>query len=131
MNTQAVFAIAIVEDDPSVRESLRSLLTSAGYAVRVFESATDFLAERAAHALSCLVVDAQMPSLSGLALQKRLLDMNVSLPTIFVTARADDVRDQALAQGAVAVLGKPFAADELLGAIQSAIAGAPAQRPSP
>lgn len=132
MNSRATaFAVAIVEDDPSVREGLRSLITSAGYAVLAFESATDFLSEREGHAISCLVVDAQMPRLSGLSLQKRLLDMNVSMPIIFVTARADDVREQALAQGAIAVLGKPFAADELLGAIHSAIGGAVGQQPPP
>ena len=132
MNIRAtVFAVAIVEDDPSVREGLRSLLTSAGYSVLAFDSATAFLAEREAHAIGCLVVDAQMPVLSGLSLQKRLLAMKVSLPIIFVTARADDVREQALEQGAIAVLGKPFAADELLNAIQAAIGGALGQRPPP
>lgn len=127
----AVFAVAIVEDDPSVREGLRSLLTSAGYSVLEFESATTFLAEREAHSISCLLVDAQMPVLSGLSLQKHLLDMNVSIPIIFVTGRADDVRELALEQGAIAVLGKPFAADELLDAVQSAIGGAPGRQPPP
>jgi FixJ family two-component response regulator len=132
MNIQAtVFAVAIVEDDPSVREGLRSLITSAGYSVVPFESATDFLARRDAHAISCLVVDAQMPGLSGLSLQKRLLDMHVSLPIIFVTARADAVREQALERGAIAVLGKPFAADELLAAIQAAIGAAVGRSPTP
>jgi FixJ family two-component response regulator len=130
MNIQApVFAVAIVEDDPSVREALRSLLTSAGYAVLAFESATAFLAEHEAHAISCLLVDAQMPVLSGLSLQKRLLDMNVSIPIIFVTGRADEVRELALERGAIAVLAKPFAADELLDAIQSAIRGTRGQQP--
>lgn len=132
MTTQpAVFSVAIVEDDPSVREGLRTLITSAGYSVLVFESAADFLAAREAHKISCLVVDAQMPVLSGLALQSRLIDMNVSIPTIFVTARAQDVREQALERGAIAVLGKPFAADELLSIIQSVLAGAPRQPPPP
>lgn len=119
-----MFAVAIVEDDPSVREGLRSLLSSAGYAVVVFESATAFLAGRGAQPLSCLVVDAQMPGLGGLSLQRRLRQANVSVPIIFVTGHADEVRAEALEQGAVAVLGKPFSADELLDAIRSAVAGA-------
>lgn len=132
MNSRATAStVAIVEDDPSVREGLRSLITSAGYSVLAFESATAFLAEHDAHAISCLVVDAQMPLLSGLSLQKRLLDMNVSVPIIFVTARADEVREQALERGAIAVLGKPFAADELLGAIHSAIGAGVGRQPPP
>jgi FixJ family two-component response regulator len=120
-----------VEDDASVRESLRSLLASAGYSVLLFESATAFLAEREAHDISCLIVDAQMPVVSGLSLQGRLLAMNVSTPIIFVTGRASAVREKALERGAVAVLGKPFAADELLEAVQSAIGGAPSRPGSP
>lgn len=130
MSKQAT-VIAVVEDDASVRESLRSLLASAGYSVLSFESATAFLAEREAHSISCLIVDAQMPVVSGLSLQSRLLAMNVTTPIIFVTGRANAVREKALERGAVAVLGKPFAADELLGAVQSALEGAPGEPGSP
>lgn len=130
MSKQATL-IAIVEDDASVRDALRSLLASAGYSVLSFESATAFLAEREAHVIACLIIDAQMPGVSGLLLQSRLLAMNVTTPIIFVTGRANAVREKALERGAVAVLGKPFAADELLEAVQSAIGGAPGRPGSP
>jgi FixJ family two-component response regulator len=110
--------IAIVDDDNSLRDALRSLIASAGYHTRVFESASAFLVDNDRAGLACVVLDVHMPGLSGLALQRRLLDMNVSLPIIFLTASAADLRTKALAQGAVAVLGKPFNGDQLLSTIQ-------------
>jgi len=114
--------IGIVDDDESVRDSISSLLRSAGYKTAVFESAEAFLNSDRLCEPNCLLLDARMPGLSGLQLQSELHHMKCSIPIIFVTAHPDEqVRATALAEGAVAFLGKPFNDEVLLGAIDSAI----------
>jgi FixJ family two-component response regulator len=118
----AVPLIGIVDDDESVRDSISSLIRSAGYRSMVFASAEAFLNSDRIHETACLVLDIRMPGLSGLDLQRRLSDVRCPIPIIFVTAHADDeVRARALKQGAVAVLPKPFGVEALLGAIRSAL----------
>ena len=106
--------VAIVDDDASIREALRSLIASAGYVVRVFASAREFLSSSGRSELACVLLDAQMHGLSGLGLQRQLADMHARVPIIFVTASATEVRARALAAGAAAVVGKPFNGEQLL-----------------
>ena len=114
--------IGIVDDDESVRDSISSLLRSAGYKTESFESAEAYLNSDRASEPNCLLLDVRMPGLSGLQLQSELNHQKVSIPLIFITAHPDEqVRERALSEGAVAVLGKPFNDDVLLGAIDSAV----------
>jgi FixJ family two-component response regulator len=114
--------IGIVDDDESVRDSISSLLRSAGYKTESFESAEAYLNSDRASEPNCLLLDVRMPGLSGLLLQSELNHQKVSIPVIFITAHPDEqVRERALSEGAVAVLGKPFNDEVLLGAIDSAV----------
>jgi FixJ family two-component response regulator len=114
--------IGIVDDDESVRDSISSLLRSAGYKTESFESAEAYLNSDRASEPNGLLLDGRMPGLSGLQLQSELNRQKVSIPVIFITAHPDEqVRERALSEGAVAVLGKPFNDEVLLGAIDSAV----------
>jgi FixJ family two-component response regulator len=114
--------IGIVDDDESVRDSISSLLRSAGYKTESFESAEAYLNSDRASEPNCLLLDGRMPGLSGLQLQSELNRQKVSIPVIFITAHTNEqVRERALSEGAVAVLGKPFNDEVLLGAIDSAV----------
>jgi FixJ family two-component response regulator len=94
--------IGIVDDDVSIRESLRSLLESLGYAVSTFESAERFLESGRLAETACLISDVQMPGLSGLYLQSRLLAGRHSIPVIFITAFPEErFRIRARSVGAV------------------------------
>ena len=123
MNKAATVAlVGIVDDDESVRNSINSLLRSAGYRTLMFESAEAFLESERIGDTDGLVLDVKMPGLSGIELQRRLREMDCSVPIIFVTAHADDeVRRAALAQGALAFFGKPFNDEALLGVLSSAV----------
>jgi FixJ family two-component response regulator len=123
MNRDAtVSIIGVVDDDESVRDALGSLLRSAGYKCEVFPSAEAFLESGRLTATDCVVLDVQMPGLSGLELHLRLREMRCSVPVIFVTGHNDEeLRARALKQGATALLGKPFSDEALFGAIQSAL----------
>lgn len=111
--------VGIVDDDESVRQSISSLLRSAGYKTALFESAEAFLKSEQFHEPDCLVLDVRMPGLSGLELQSRLLSMKRLTPVIFITAHAsDELRIKALEQGAVAFLDKPFNDEALLTALE-------------
>ncbi len=115
--------IAIVDDDSSVREGLRSLIRSAGFRVETFESAREFLARPGAGAPSCLVLDLQMPGLSGLGLQKRMAEVGLEIPIVFLTGHGNiPASVQAMKAGAVEFLTKPFDDQQLLQAIQEAVA---------
>lgn len=115
MDVLAKPIIAIVDDDPRVRESLESLIESAGFRAQVFSHATDFLQERHLAETSCLITDVRMPGMDGLDLQRHVRFARPELPIIFITGHHDDVVEQrALAQGAAFFLCKPFDAGELL-----------------
>ena len=114
--------IAVVDDDASVRTALASLLRSAGFVVLLFASAEEFLrgSDKAA-TIECLILDWCMPGMNGLELQRTLLANDSRVPTIFLTAHANDVRrSEALRGGAIAFLPKPFDADTLLRVVKSA-----------
>ena len=120
-NTSTVF---VVDDDPSIRESLSLLLNSAGYNVKTFDSATEFLELGCVtEGTSCLVLDVKMPGLSGLDLQQELNSRNYAMPVIFITGHGDvPMSVQAMKKGAVDFLSKPFDDNELLNAVEEALA---------
>ncbi len=123
--------IAIVDDDPSVREGLSSLIRSAGLQVETFESAQEFLARPSAEAPSCLVLDLQLPGLSGLHLQKRMAEVGAEIPIVFLTGHGNiPASVQAMKAGAVEFLTKPFDEQDLLQAIQQAVERDRRTRPS-
>jgi FixJ family two-component response regulator len=113
--------VFVVDDDISVRESLETLISEAGWEVRTFASAEAFLAHQRERVPNCLVLDVGLPDLNGLELQQRLAS-GPSLPIIFVTGRGDiPMSVQAMKAGAVEFLTKPFGAQTLLSAVRSAI----------
>lgn len=114
--------IAIVDDDPSVREGLESLIRSVGWRAETFASAQEFLDRARAEAASCLILDLQLPGLSGLDLQKRMAEVELEIPIVFLTGHGNiPVSVKAMKAGAVEFLTKPFEEQELLKAIQEAI----------
>jgi FixJ family two-component response regulator len=115
-----------VDDDFRVRESIESLVESAGYAPRVFASAEDFLQSGTLAGATCLITDVRMPGMDGIELQRRVRLERPELPVIFITAHYDEeTRNRALNQGAVGFLCKPFDGVDLLEAIQAAHKKAP------
>jgi len=114
--------IFVVDDDVSVREALESLIRSAGFRVETFASARKFLARGRADVPSCLVLDVRLPGLSGLGLQKRMAEVNLEVPIIFITGHGDvPTSVRAMKAGALEFLTKPFADQDLLDAIQRAV----------
>jgi len=112
--------VFVVDDDISVRESLEALIAEAGWRAKTFVSAEEFLAQPRDLVPSCLVLDVGLPALNGLELQKRITGK--ALPIIFITGRGDiPMSVQAMKQGAVEFLTKPFGPDVLLDAIGGAI----------
>jgi len=115
--------ISVIDDDDSVRESLRALIRSAGLAVQVFASAEEFMDSQYFHATNCVILDVRMPGMNGLDLQRRLTVDQPELPVIFITAHGDQAaRSQALKAGAVEYLLKPFSDEALLTAINTSLA---------
>lgn len=116
LKTDAV--LYVVDDDESVRNSLKRLLRAMGFEVRAFPSALEFLDQGPLHNHGCVILDVCMPEMNGLDLQKRLSDSGVSLPVIFITAYEDPgVRSQAMQAGALAFLQKPFGDQSLMDTI--------------
>ena len=119
--------IAVVDDDISVRESLDSLLRSNGLGVRVFPSAEEFLNSVHLRKTDCLISDIRMPGMSGIELHRHLVASGRHVPVVFITAHGLDeqARAEALSNGAVAYLIKPFSGDELLDAVNTALTWKP------
>src|SRR5215471_832483 len=114
--------IAIVDDDPSVRHGLDRLIRSVGWKAETFASAQEFLARPWTGPPSCLVLDLQLPGLSGLDLQKRMAEAGMETPIVFLTGHGDiPASVQAMKAGAVEFLTKPFGEQDLLKAIHEAI----------
>ena len=114
--------VLVVDDDLSVREGLGSLIRSAGLRAETFASAQEFLARPRIDAPSCLVLDVRLPGLSGLDLQKRMAEINLEIPIVFITGHGDvPMSVRAMKAGALEFLTKPFADQDLLDAIQQAI----------
>jgi FixJ family two-component response regulator len=119
---EAKAIVFVVDDDASVREGLGSLIRSAGLRVETFASAREFLARPQVDGPSCLVLDVRLPGLSGLDLQKRMAEVNIEIPIVFITGHGDvPTSVRAMKAGAVEFLTKPFVDRDLLDAIQQAI----------
>jgi len=120
MTDEAV--VYIVEEDRSMREALSSLLRSAGLPVRAYAGACAFLEADRKGAPGCLVLDLQLPGLSGLELQRELADRGIPIPIIFISAHANvPLTVQAMKAGAADFLIKPFRDQDLLDAVRKAV----------
>jgi FixJ family two-component response regulator len=107
--------IVIIEDDILVRQALGDCVESAGYAVEGFGSAEEFLASGAGQNAACLIVDIQLPGITGLELQSKLAGADNRLPIVFVSAQGTNAnREKAMRQGASGFLSKPFRREDLL-----------------
>jgi FixJ family two-component response regulator len=122
MANEVIPIVAAVDDDFRIRESMESLLQSAGYAPVLFASAEDFLDSGTLAAATCVITDVRMPGMDGLELQRRIKLERPALPVILISAHHnDDIRQTAIDEGAVDFLYKPFDAAELLKTIQLAL----------
>jgi FixJ family two-component response regulator len=114
--------VIVVDDDSSVRRSTERLIRSGGLNVRTFASAGEFLDQPRPEGPACLVLDVRMPGLSGMDLQRELIQAGVHIPIIFVTGHGDiPMTVQAMKAGAVEFLTKPFRSRRLLDAVRAAI----------
>jgi FixJ family two-component response regulator len=120
--TDAEGLIFVVDDDASVRDAVRALLNSLGYRAEVFGSTEEFAAFERPEIPSCLILDVQLPGLTGLEFQQVLAQTGVRIPIIFVTAHGDvRMTSRAMKAGAIDFLTKPFQKDEFLAAVRSAL----------
>ncbi len=114
--------IAVVDDDPGICKALRRLFRTEGFAVTTFPSAEDLLGSLTGNAPDCLILDMQLPGLSGLDLQQHLADHGYHIPIVFITAYADEeTRSRALLAGAYDFFAKPFDRGALLDAVARAL----------
>ena len=114
--------VFVIDDDASMRRSLKRLLRLSGYAVEEFASAVDFLQREKPSGTGCVILDVRMPRMTGTALFDRMTEFGYSLPVIFLTGHADvPTSVHAMKDGAVDFLLKPVDAEQLLPAIQDAI----------
>jgi FixJ family two-component response regulator len=114
--------ISIVDDDQCMRDSIRQLVKSFGYAVATFSSAMAFLQSPDLEQTACLIADVQMPGMTGDELYVRLLEDGRTIPTILVTAYPNDrLRTRVLNEGVVCCLDKPFDQNNLIGCVRKAI----------
>lgn len=120
MNTVSA-RVYIVEDDDAVRESLQLVLESVGYKTQSFPSANDFLDAYDSDMAGCMVLDIRMPGMNGMELQRKLNERNSILPVIFVTGHGDvPMAVEAMQQGALDFVQKPYREQELLEKIEHA-----------
>ncbi|HEX8139567.1 MAG TPA: response regulator transcription factor [Pyrinomonadaceae bacterium] len=120
--TETDAIVFVIDDDPSIREAIRSLIRSVGMRVETFASAQEFMQSKRPDAPACLVLDVRMPGLSGLDLQRELSGAGVTVPIIFITGHGDiPMSVRAMKAGAVEFLTKPFRDQDLLDAIAQAI----------
>ena len=121
--------ISIVDDDLAFGDSMRRLLKSLGYTVAVFPSAAQFLASPKLAATACLVADVQMPAMTGIELHKHLIEKGYVIPTILVTAFANDsAQEHMLTLGVECYLRKPLEEARLIGCLRTAFARGTAPR---
>jgi RNA polymerase sigma factor (sigma-70 family) len=114
--------VFVVDDDPSVRSSLKFLLSSVGLQVESFESAETFLQRKPPDAPSCLVLDVRLRGLSGLDFQHELAARNIRIPIVFVTGHGDiPMSVRAMKAGAIEFLTKPYRDQDLLDAVRIAL----------
>ena len=121
--TEAKTTVFIVDDDPDMRDSLRSLVRSVGLDVNAFGSVSEFLKAERPDGPTCLILDVRLPGRSGLDFQQDLSTANIHLPIIFITAHADvPMSVQAMKKGALEFLTKPFRDQDLLDALHLGLA---------
>ena len=114
--------VAIVDDDASVRDTTKDLLDSAGVSCATFDSAESFLQSKGTCAVRCLVADMRMPGMSGLDLYSHLASCGTRIPTVLITAYADEQACvRALETGVTCFLTKPFRPEDLLTCIETAM----------
>jgi len=114
--------VFVIDDDPSIRRSLSRLLRSVGYAAEAFSSAEEFLGRGTFNGTGCIILDVQMPGLSGMDLRVELNKAQYSMPIVFITGHGDiPMSVEAMKKGAVHFLTKPFDDDDLLRAVGEAI----------
>jgi RNA polymerase sigma factor (sigma-70 family) len=115
--------VFVVDDDPGIRKAFSRLLRSRGLSARTFDSAAAFLAAAPEAERGCVLLDLQMPKVGGLALQRELIERGVDYPVVFITGYATVATSvDAMKSGAVDFLEKPFDPDELMAAVQRALA---------
>jgi FixJ family two-component response regulator len=120
MNARSL--VSVVDDDPSVRESLPDLLNEFGFAARAFSSAEEFLASDGVLQSKCLILDVAMPGMSGPDLHSELKRRQLKIPVIFITGSSDEaVRKRVVEHGAVDCLFKPLSDTALLDALNVAL----------
>jgi FixJ family two-component response regulator len=120
--TEAEPIVFVVDDDPSVRSSTERLVRSAGFKVKTFGSAAEFLESPRPQGPACLVLDVRLPGQSGLDLQRELAESGVRIPVIFMTGHGDiPMTVRAMKAGAVEFLTKPYRKNNLLEAIRTSI----------
>jgi len=120
--TQETPVISVVDDDGSLRRSLKNFLRSVGFRVETFASAEEFLTSAQRETTGCLVLDLRMTGMSGFDLLRHLAAAKVRVPAVVLTAHGDEeIRQRCLGAGAVAFLDKPFRGDALLDAVQTAL----------
>ncbi|MGD0730822.1 MAG: response regulator transcription factor [Terracidiphilus sp.] len=115
--------VFVIDDDALIRDGIQSLIKSVGLRAETFASARDFMLAKRPDAPACLVLDVRMPGLSGLDLQRQLSDAHIHIPIIFITGHGDiPMTVRAMKDGAMEFLTKPVRGQDLLDAVQKAIA---------
>ncbi len=123
MPVGSLIAVAVVDDDRSIRNAMQDLLNAAGYTTFTFENAKTFLGSTLRDSVACLVADMRMPGISGLELHEQLAAAGKGIPTIIITAHpAELVQERARQAGITCILIKPFTPDELLECVRKALA---------
>jgi FixJ family two-component response regulator len=122
MSSETERTVFIVDDDADVRASMQRLLKTVGLRAELFANAQDFLRQKMPEGPSCLVLDIRLPGISGLEVQRSLIEAGVKIPIIFITAHADiPMTVTAMKSGAVEFLTKPFRDQDLLDAVEQAL----------
>ncbi|HEY6340412.1 MAG TPA: response regulator [Bryobacteraceae bacterium] len=123
MNFPTPATVFVVDDDADVRAAMQRLLKTVGLRAEAFGSAKDFLERNLPQGPSCLILDIRLPGMSGLDVQQKLVEAGTRIPVIFITAHADvPLAVKAMKSGAVEFLAKPFRGQDLLDAVQQALA---------
>jgi FixJ family two-component response regulator len=122
MKAAAAPTVFIIDDDRGMRQAVQDLVESVGLRAESFATGQEFLNRRRTSDPSCLVLDVRLPQMSGLDFQRRLAEIGIRIPIIFITAHGDiPMSVRALKSGAVEFLAKPFRDQDLLDAIQQAL----------
>jgi FixJ family two-component response regulator len=115
--------VFVIDDEALIRDGIRSLIKSIGLRAETFASAQDFMLAKRPDAPACLILDVRMPGLNGLDLQRKLSEANIYIPIIFITGHGDiPMSVRAMKEGALEFLTKPVRGQDLLDAVQKAVA---------